>query len=104
MFAIILAAPALVVAGYALYCVRRTEAAVAEWAEAQDEIEVEPETAELWISEGDMHAPDWAALYDATGAIALCMSEGVPCAVVKGQGVVSLHKLLSAKPTVQAIK
>ena len=54
--------------------------------------------------DGDMHTRDAAALYEATGAIALCVSEGVPCAVIKGQGVVSLHKLFSDNPTVRAIK
>ena len=49
-----------------------------------------------------MHTRDAAALYEATGAIALCVSEGVPCAVIKGQGVVSLHKLFSQP--VRAIK
>lgn len=78
--------------------------AALEGADDEEAEEGEPESAELWVSDGDLHTMDQTALYEATGAIALCVSEGVPCAVVKGVGVVSLHKLLSEKPKVQAIK
>lgn len=95
---------ALLVAAYALYSSRKVLAALAEFADMVPDEEVEPDSPELWVSDGDMHTPDAAALYEATGAIALCVSDGVPCAVVKGQGVVSLHKLLTDKSTVWAIK
>ena len=98
--ALLVACGAFVAAGRALRQVAAIASALADAAED----EPEPDSPELWVSDGDLHTPDAAALYEATGAIALCVSEGVPCAVVKGQGVVSLHKLLSEKSTVRAIK
>jgi hypothetical protein len=95
-----LACIGLVAAGRALRQVAELAAEIADAAED----EPEPDSPELWVSDGDLHTPDAAALYEATGAIALCVSEGVPCAVVKGQGVVSLHKLLSEKQRPQAVK
>ena len=107
MLALSIAIVALGLAGYAVYSANLARAQVAELAaELADAAEEEPEPdgAELWVSDGDLHTPDAAALYEATGAIALCVSEGVPCAVVKGQGVVSLHKLLTDAAKVRAIK
>ena len=98
--ALLVACGAVLAAGRAL----RQVAALAEALADVAEDEPEPDSPELWVSDGEMHTNDAAALYEATGAIALYMSEGVPCAVIKGQGVVSLHKLLSDKPTVRAIK
>ena len=98
---------ALLVEGYGAWQARKAHHALAELAaELADaaEDEPEPDSPELWVSDGDLHTRDAAALYEATGAIALCVSEGVPCAVVKGQGVVSLHKLLSEKQRPQAVK
>ena len=102
MLALSIAIVALGLAGYAVYLTRKVRDALAELADMEDESE--PESAELWVSDGDLHTQDAAALYEATGAIALCVSEGVPCAVVKGQGVVSLHKLLSESAKIRPIK
>lgn len=107
MLALSIALVALGLAGYAAFCANLARSQLAELAaELADaaEDEPEPDSAELWVSDGDLHTPDAAALYEATGAIALCVSEGVPCAVVKGQGVVSLHKLLSERQKPQAVK
>ena len=102
MLALSIAIVALGLAGYAVFVTRKINAALAVFMDMDDESE--PESAELWVSDGDLHTQDAAALYEATGAIALCVSEGVPCAVVKGQGVVSLHKLLSESAKVRPIK
>lgn len=104
--AVLLALIALWLAGYALLVVRRTEAAVAEFIEAaSDEDEApEPDSAELWVSDGDLHTPDAAALYAATGALAIYMQEGVPMAVIDGKGTFSLHKLLSESTKQDAAK
>ena len=102
MLALSIAIVALGLAGYAVFVTRKINAALAVFMDMDDESE--PESAELWVSDGDLHTQDAAALYEATGAIALCVSEGVPCAVVKGQGVVSLHKLLSESAKIRPIK
>lgn len=109
MYAETIALVALAVSGWAIVSAHRTERRVMAAIDAacdagEEDEEAEPESAELWVSDGDLHTMDQAALYEATGAIALCVSEGVPCAVIKGKGVVSLHKLFSDKPTVRAIK
>lgn len=98
--ALLVACGAVLAAGRALRQVAMLAEALADAAED----EPEPDSPELWVSDGDLHTSDAAALYEATGAIALCVTDGVPCAVVKGVGVVSLHKLFSDKPTVRAIK
>lgn len=98
---------ALVLAGYAVWANRQLCAAVEALIEAQEgeEIEAEDEAQELWLSDGELYAADKAALEAACpGAVAFCTYEGVPCAVVPGQGVVSLHKLLSEAGKVRAIK
>lgn len=104
MFALVLSLAALALSGYAVYSLRRVAAALEAVADIAEDEEAEPESAELWVSDGDLHTSDAAALYAATGAMALCVSDGVPCAVVKGQGVVSLHKLLTEAAKVRAIK
>lgn len=92
---------ALVLAGYALFLVLRLQAILQD--AMGDEEEAGDEPQELWLSDGEFFAADKAALADACqSAVAFCTYEGVPCAVVPGQGVVSLHKLLSAK--VQVVK
>ena len=104
MLALSNAIVALGLAGYAVFVTRKINAALAVFMDMDDAEEEAPESAELWVSDGDLHTQDAAALYEATGAIALCVSEGVPCAVVKGQGVVSLHKLLSESAKIRPIK
>ena len=107
MLALSIAIVALGLAGYAAYQARWTRLAVAELIEAQeaDEIEVEEGPQELWLADGELYAADKAALEAACpAAVAFCTYEGVPCAVVPGQGVVSLHKLLTDAAKVRAIK
>jgi hypothetical protein len=107
MLALSIAIVALGLAGYAAYSANVTRAQVAELAAAltDDEEEAEDEAQELWLSDGEMYAADKAALEAAcVGAVAFCTYEGVPCAVVPGQGVVSLHKLLTDAAKVRAIK
>lgn len=98
---------ALVLAGYAVWANRQLCAAVEALMGSPDdeEIEVEEGPQELWLSDGEMYAADKAALEAACpAAVAFCTYEGVPCAVVPGQGVVSLHKLLTEAARVRAIK
>lgn len=86
---------ALVLAGYALFLVLRLQASLQDAMDDEEEAEDEPQ--ELWLSDGEFYAADKAALADACpSAVAFCTYEGVPCAVVPGQGVVSLHKLLTS--------
>ena len=93
---------ALVVAGYALFLVLRLQASLRDALDDEVEEEAEDEPQELWLSDGEFYAADKAALADACpSAVAFCTYEGVPCAVVPGQGVVSLHKLLT---NVRAVK
>ena len=92
---------ALVLAGYALFLVLRLQAILQD--AMGDEEEAEDEPQELWLSDGEFYAPNKAALDDACpSAVAFCTYEGVPCAVVPGQGVVSLHKLLTS--SVRAVR
>lgn len=91
---------ALVLAGYALFLVLRLQASLQDAMDDEEEAEDEPQ--ELWLSDGEFYAADKTALADACpSAVAFCTYEGVPCAVVPGQGVVSLHKLLTS---VRAVK
>ena len=96
---------ALVIAGYAAYLARWTRLAVVELIDAQaEEIEAEEGPQELWLSDGEFYSADKAALEAAfPGALAFVQCEGVPSAVMPN-GVWSLHKLLTDKPKVQAIK
>lgn len=99
--ALLVACAALVAAGRALRNVAELAAELAP----DDEEDAEDEAQELWLSDGEMYAADKAALEAAcVGAVAFCTYEGVPCAVVPGQGVVSLHKLLTDAAKVRAIK
>lgn len=106
MYALTIAIIALAVAGYAFFVSARNQAAVNEWIDAQAEEDDEPESAELWISAGDLHTPDVKALYAATGALAIYMEEFVPMAVIEGKGTMSLHKLLSegSKPEASKVR
>ena len=107
MFATAIAVIALAVSGYALYSTLRIRAALAEFAsmEVEDEEEDAEDSEELWLADGELYAADKAALQEAVpAAVAFCTYEGVPCAVVPGQGVVSLHKLLSERQKPQAVK
>ena len=104
--AIAIAVAALVLAGYAAYLARWTKAAVVELIEAQEaeEIEGEEGAQELWLSDGEFYSADKAALEAAfPGALGFVQCEGVPSAVMPN-GVWSLHKLLTDKPTVRALK
>ena len=94
MPALTIAIAALGLAGYAVFLTRKVRDALAELADAAED-EPEPDSAELWVSDGDLHTPDAAALYEATGALAIFMGEGIPQAVIADRGVFSLHKLLS---------
>jgi len=108
MIALVIAIVALAGAGYAVFVVRRTEAAVLELIEAQQvegELEVEEGgDGEAWLSEGDFYIPDVVVFMEKVNAIALYHYDGVPQAVIPGQGVVSLHKLLSETSRPRAVR
>lgn len=85
---------ALALAGWAVYAVHRTQAAVAALAESLED-EAEAEESELWIADGEFYVPDRQRLADLLpSAVALFCAEGVPSAVTDS-GVWSLHKLLT---------
>jgi len=100
---------ALLVAGYALWEVRKVLAALAEFADMVPDDEGEPESGELWLSDGEFYSADRDALSAALpGVLGFVTIEGVPSAVMPN-GVWSLHKLLSEggkpeKSTVRTIK
>lgn len=100
IIALVLAAVAILIASRLGVRVAAIEAAL-----TPEEEEAEDEAQELWLSDGEMYSADKAALEAACpSAVAFCTYEGVPCAVIPGQGVVSLHKLLSEAGKVRAIK
>ena len=104
--AIAIAVVALALSGYAAYTARWTRLAVVELIDAQEGEEAEPEEGpqELWLSDGEFYSADKAALEAAfPGALGFVQCEGVPSAVMPN-GVWSLHKLLTDKPTVRALK
>lgn len=104
MSALVVALVALGLAAYAAYTARWTRLAVVELIDAQDEDEPEEGSQELWLSDGEFYSADKAALEAAfPGVLAFIQCEGVPSAVMPN-GVWSLHKLLTDKPKVQAIK
>lgn len=106
MSALVVALVALGLAAYAAYTARWTRLAVVELIDAQEgeEAEAEEGPQELWLSDGEFYSADKAALEAAfPGVLAFIQCEGVPSAVMPN-GVWSLHKLLTDKPTVRALK
>lgn len=102
IIAFVLAAVAILIASRLGLRVGALEAALTP---DEEEEGAEDEAQELWLSDGELYAADKAALDVACpGAVAFCTYEGIPCAVVPGQGVVSLHKLLSERQKPQAVK
>lgn len=109
MIAEAIAIAALGAAGYAVILARRSEAALDAYSAAlqeaaETEIEVEPESGEIFIGNGEVYVPDMGRLREAyPEALTFSTIEGVSSALMP-DGEWTLHKLAADRSKVRAIK
>lgn len=68
------------------------------------DVELVDYNPELFVADGELWVRDRDAFCDQYGILALCTYEGIPCAVIHGKGVVSLHNLLTERSGPRAVR
>ena len=68
------------------------------------DVELVDYNPELFVADGELWVRDRDAFCDKYGILALCIYEGIPCAVIHGKGVVSLHSLLTERSGPRVVK